>query len=81
MCECECECASMCVCVRVCVHVRVCVRACVCACVYACVCMRVCMRGQNELEVCTMLAYPHISSLHTMPVLYRSTRTHASSNH
>ena len=35
-----------------------------------CVCMRACVR--NELEVCTTLAYPHISSFRTMP----STGTH-----
>ena len=32
----------------------------------------VCVR--NELQVCTTLAYPHITSFHTMPVLYTSTR-------
>ena len=41
----------------------------------------VCVCGWNELEVCTTMAYPHISSLCTMPVLYTSTHTHASSNH
>ena len=41
----------------------------------------VCVCGQNELEVCTMLAYPDISSVCTMPVLYTSIHTHASSNH
>ena len=30
-------------------------RKCVCICVCLCVC------GRNELEVCTTLAYPHIS--------------------
>ena len=49
----------MCVCV--CVYVCVCVCACVHACVHVC--------GWNELEVCTMLAYPHISLFHTMPLL------------
>ena len=39
-------------------------RECVCVCVCVCVC------GRNELEVCTTLAYPHISSFCTMPVLY-----------
>ena len=43
-----------------------------------CVCVReresVCECGWNELEVCTMLAYPHISSFCTMPMLYTSTR-------
>ena len=29
---------------------------------------KVCVCGQNELEVCTNLAYPHISSFHTKPV-------------
>ena len=52
--------------------VRVCVRACVRVCVCECVCV------WNELEVCTKLAYPHISSFRTTPVLYTS--THASSN-
>ena len=33
---------------------------CVCVCVHACVC------GRNELEVCTTLAYPHISSFRTI---------------
>ena len=37
------------------------------ACVRACVCVCVC--GRNEPEVCTMLAYPHMSSFHVMPVL------------
>ena len=32
------------------------------------VCLCVC--GWNELEVCTTLAYPHISSFHIMPVLH-----------
>ena len=41
---------------------------CVFVCVCACVCVRVC--GRNELEVCTMLAYLHISSFRTMLVLY-----------
>ena len=38
-------------------------------CTHACMC--VC--GRNELEVCTTLAYPHISSFRTMPVLHTST--------
>ena len=38
-------------------------------------CVRACVCGRNELEVCTTLAYPHISSFRTMPVLYTSTRT------
>ena len=42
--------------------------------VWECACMRVCVR--NVLEVCTTLAYPHISSFCTMPVLYTSTHTH-----
>ena len=41
---------------------RACVRGCVCVCV------------RDELEVCATLAYPHISSFRTMPVLYTSTR-------
>ena len=65
----------MCMCVCVCVCV--CVGVCVCACMRACV--RVC--GQNELEVCSTLAYPHIGSFRAMPVLYTSTCTHAFSNH
>ena len=48
-------------------------------CVYVCVCVCVC--GRNELQVCTMLAYPHISSFRTMSVRYTSTRTDTSSNH
>ena len=47
----------MCVCVRACVCA--CVRACVRACVHACMCM-----DGMKLEVCTMLAYQHISSFH-----------------
>ena len=35
--------------------------------------MCVCVCGRNELEVCITLAYPHISSFRTMPVLYTST--------
>ena len=35
--------------------------------------MSVCVCGRNELEVCTTLAYPHISSFHT--------HTHTSPNH
>ena len=50
-------------------------KLCVCVCVCVCVC------GRNELEVCTTLAYLRIGSFRTMPVLYTSTRTHASSNH
>ena len=34
-----------------------------------CVCVCVCVCGGNELEVWTTLAYPHISSFRTMPVL------------
>ena len=44
-----------------------------------CVCVCACVR--NELVVFMTLAYPHVSSFHTMPVLYTSTHTHASSNH
>ena len=46
--------------------------------VWECVC--VCVFMWNELEVCSMtpLAYPHISSLCTMPVLRASTCTCAS---
>ena len=36
--------------------------------------MCVCVCGLNELEVCTTLAYPHVSSFRTMPALYASTR-------
>ena len=43
-------------------------RMCMCVCVCVCLCVCVCARGQNELEVCTTLAYPHISSFPTMPV-------------
>ena len=57
-----------------CVCVCACVRACVC-CVCVCACVCVCVCGQNELEVCTTLPYPH-SSFCTMPVLYTSTHTH-----
>ena len=39
-----------------------------------CVCVCVCVCVWNELEVCATLAYPHISSFCTMPVLYTSTR-------
>ena len=35
-----------------------------------------CVCGQNELEVCTTLAYPRISSFRTLPVLYMDTHTH-----
>ena len=38
--------------------------------VCACVCLCACVCGRNELEVCTMLAYLHISSFRTMIVLY-----------
>ena len=38
----------------------------------------VCVCGRNELEVCSTLAYPHISSFCAMPVLYTSTCAHAS---
>ena len=43
---------------------------CVCICMYVCVCayVCVCVCGQNDLEVCTVLAYPQISSSCTMPV-------------
>ena len=58
-------CVCVCLCVCVCARARAFVCVCVCAC--ACVC------GRNELEVCTTLAYPHISSFRTMPVLYTST--------
>ena len=47
-------------------------------CVCVCVCEKerkrerergcVCVCVQNELEICTILAYQHISSFHTMPV-------------
>ena len=60
--------------VCVCVFVVCCVCVCVCG-----VCVCVCVR--NELEICTTLAFQHISSFRTMSALYTSTRTHASSNH
>ena len=46
-------------------------RVCVCVCEGVCVCVCVCVHvlAQNELEMCTTLAYPHISSFSTMPVL------------
>ena len=37
-----------------------------------CVCVCVCVSGRNELEVCTKLAYPHITSFRIVP--YTSTR-------
>ena len=47
------------------------VSVCVCVCGrYMCVCVCACVCGRNELEVCTMLAYLHISSFCTMLVLY-----------
>ena len=46
---------------------------------YKCVCVCVC--GRNELDVCTTLAYSHISLFRTMSVLYTSTRPHPFSNH
>ena len=51
---------------------------CVCVCVCVCACVHVCVRVRNELEVCTMLAYPHISLVRTMPMYTHklSTRTH-----
>ena len=63
-------CVCVCVCVRACVLacVRACVRVCVCMCVSVSVCLCLCVCGRNELEVCTMLAYPHISSFRVMPV-------------
>ena len=39
-----------------------------------CVCACVCVCGWNELKVCSMLAYPRISSFHTIPVLYMHAR-------
>ena len=43
---------------------------CVCVCVCVCVC------GRNELEVCTTLAYPHISSFRTILVFtHKHTRS------
>ena len=41
---------------------------CVCVCVRACVRACVCVRGRNELEVCTSLVYPRISSFRTIAV-------------
>ena len=38
-------------------------------------CVCVCVRGRNDLEVCSTLAYPHISSFRTMPVLHRNKHT------
>ena len=38
--------------------------------------MRMCVCGWNELEICTTLAYPHISSFCTMPVPQAHTHTH-----
>ena len=58
-------CVRTCVCLCACVRARACVRACV----------RVCVCGRNELEVCTTLAYPQISSFRAVPVLY--TQAHA----
>ena len=48
-----------------------------------CVCVCMCVCGRNELEVCTTLVYPQISSFRAMPVLYTQahTHTHTSSNH
>ena len=42
------------------------------------VCVHACMRecGGIELEVCTALAYPHIGSFCTMPVLCIHKHTH-----
>ena len=42
--------------------------------VCVCACVRVCV--QKELEVFIVLAYLHIGSFRTMPVLYTSTNTH-----
>ena len=41
---------------------------CVCVCVPACARARARERVWNELEMCTALAYPHISSFRTKPV-------------
>ena len=32
-----------------------------------CMCVCVCVCGTEKLEVCTMLACPHVSSFHTTP--------------
>ena len=45
-------------------------RMCERACVRACVCVR------NELEICTTLAYQHISSFRSMPVPQAHAHTH-----
>ena len=45
-------------------------------CVLVLVCVLVCV--WTEWTSCTTLAYPHISSFRAVPVLYTSTRTHAS---
>ena len=73
-CLCVCPTASLshslCSCLCFCLCLSFCVRVCVCVCmsVCVCVCARVRVCGRNELEVCTMLAYPHIGSFRTMPV-------------
>ena len=46
-----------------------------CVSVCVCMCVSVCMCGWNKLEVCTTLAYPHISSFRTVPV-YAHKHTH-----
>ena len=38
--------------------------------------MRMCVCVRNELEVCTTLTYPHISSFCAMSVVYASTCAH-----
>ena len=55
-------CVSLCMCA--CVRACVCVCACMCACARVCACVCVC--GRNELNIYATLAYPRISSYHTV---------------
>ena len=75
MCVYVCVCLSLCACVCVCVSLSLSLYVCVCVSVYVYVCVCVRVHVRNKLEVCSTLAYPHISSFHAMPV-YTHRHTH-----
>ena len=80
---CVCVSARACVSVCVCVCGVVCLCVCVCVCVCerereresVCVCVCVCVR--NEPEVCTTLAYPHISAHPVLCQCYTLAHAHS----